>query len=76
MNLHFYEFQGKERIEARLQEAERHRLLAPISAQNAQRTRALLHRLNVCWRSVCVRTSRSDSDLESTTLRAQAEESK
>jgi hypothetical protein len=75
MNLDFYEFQSKERIEARLQEAERHRLLAPINAQNAQHTRALLHRLKVWWRSVCVRSSRSDSDLEPTTLKAQAEES-
>jgi hypothetical protein len=77
MNFHFYEFQSEERTKARLQEAETHRLLAPIRVRNSQHTRALLHHLKACWRAVFdPATSRSDSDLKPTTLKAQAEESK
>jgi hypothetical protein len=73
MNLDFYEFQSKERIEARLQEAESYGLLTPIRERNAQRTRALLHRLKVCWRSVFEPgASRSDSNFKSTTSKAQS----
>jgi hypothetical protein len=73
MNLDFYEFQSKERIRARLQEAERYGLLAPIRERNAQRTRALLNRLKVWWRSVFEPSaSRSGSNFKSTTPKAQS----